>query len=210
MIRLLVLALAIPLAACGGDSAATPSGSASATGASPDASQSAPPRSADATAANPGMSRDSLLTSRERLDDALARYRGLADGGGWVPIPDGDLVEPSDTAAAQVQALGRPVLDVPGAVDDREAVPPAVLPEHVPVSYPVHVAEGLGTDVAQPHPTDEAPPGSHAEAHGALAALLLHRPRLEIEHPAVVLRAVLRAQLFPHLVRVFRMNVVVD
>ncbi|GAB5533908.1 MAG: hypothetical protein Rubg2KO_01570 [Rubricoccaceae bacterium] len=51
------------------------------------------------------MSADSLLAARVRLEEAQARYRQLADAGGWPTIPDGDLVEPGDTAAAQVEAL---------------------------------------------------------------------------------------------------------
>ena len=118
MPRLLSLAAALALAACGGDSAATPSGSA--TVVDPDVSQSAPAPPADSTAANPGMSRDSLLTSRERLGDALDRYRQIADGGGWSAIPDGDLVEPGDTAAVQVRAL-RDRLAATGELGDAEA-----------------------------------------------------------------------------------------
>ncbi len=101
MTRLLLLACA--LAAFGGNSAATPDGPATAARAAN--VQSAPAPSADSTAAHAGMSRDSLLTSRERLRDALDGYRQLAGGGGWATIPDGDLVEPGDTASAQVQAL---------------------------------------------------------------------------------------------------------
>ena len=101
-----ILALALALAACGDASAdgvsansATPSRTVS-TGDAPSG-----PAATDPSASNPGMSPDSLLTSRERLEDARERYRRLADGGGWPAIPQGDLVEPGDTAAAQVQAL---------------------------------------------------------------------------------------------------------
>ena len=93
-----LLALAAALAACGAD--ADPAGAASGTPAV-QTSDAAP----DPSAANPGMSPDSLLTSRERLREARERYRRIADAGGWPSIPAGDLVEPGDTAAAQVQAL---------------------------------------------------------------------------------------------------------
>ena len=105
MTRLVLLVLALALSACGGDSAATPT--ASTAGASTEVAdvQNVPAPSSDPTAANPGMSRDSLLTSRERLDGALDRYRQIAGRGGWSTVPGGDLVEPGDTASAQVQAL---------------------------------------------------------------------------------------------------------
>ena len=106
MTRLLLLAVALPLAACGGGASADPASDVS-LDASGNATSSAstPQPSPDPTASNPGMSRDSLLTSRERLERAADRYRQIADGGGWPSIPGGDLVEPGDTASAQVQAL---------------------------------------------------------------------------------------------------------
>ncbi len=100
---LALLLVALPLAACGGGADASPATDGSPT-TSADA-QGSTPAPTDSTATNAGMSRDSLLTARERLDTALDRYRQVADGGGWAPIPAGDLVEPGDTAAAQVQAL---------------------------------------------------------------------------------------------------------
>ena len=105
MIRLsLFLAALLPLAACGGGDA---SPSPADTAASRTADVAATPVSTtdDPTAANPGMSADSMLTSRERLEDALDRYRGIVTNGGWATVPDGDLVEPGDTAGDQVQAL---------------------------------------------------------------------------------------------------------
>ena len=101
---LLLIALALPLAACGGDSTADASAGGAATASTGSASPTSA-ASADPTAANAGMSRDSLLTSRERLEQALSRYQQIESNGGWGTIPDGDLVEPGDTAAAQVQAL---------------------------------------------------------------------------------------------------------
>ena len=98
LLAVALLALVVVLAGCGDSSTARPA---------PDetAATAPPERSADPTAANAGMSMDSLLTARERLEDARARYQRIADGGGWPTIPDGDLVEPGDTASAQVQAL---------------------------------------------------------------------------------------------------------
>ena len=102
----LLLALALPLAACGGGSSADASAPAGdVTTVSTGSASGTPAASADPTAANAGMSRDSLLTSRERLEGALSRYQQIEGAGGWGAIPDGDLVEPGDTAAAQVQAL---------------------------------------------------------------------------------------------------------
>ncbi len=59
----------------------------------------------DSSATAAAMSADSLVTARARLEEARDRYRRIADRGGWPTIPDGDLVEPGDSAAAQVEAL---------------------------------------------------------------------------------------------------------
>ena len=40
-----------------------------------------------------------------RLADALDRYHAVADAGGWSAVPDGPLVRPGETDAAQVPAL---------------------------------------------------------------------------------------------------------
>ena len=40
-----------------------------------------------------------------RLADALDRYRAVAASGGWAALPDGPLVRPGETDAAQVPAL---------------------------------------------------------------------------------------------------------
>ena len=106
--RALCLLFALALTACG-DSSADPA-TASSSGPTPvqppsndggDASSSEP---SDPRAANAGMSADSLAAARARLNAALDRYRGIAQGG-WPTIPDGDLVEVGDSAAAQVEAL---------------------------------------------------------------------------------------------------------
>jgi murein L,D-transpeptidase YcbB/YkuD len=103
MTRLLLLSAALALAACGGD-ASEPAVAAG--GGVPDADAPVTQASApDPSAARAGMSADSLLAARARLERALAEYRRIADGGGWPAIPDGDLVEPGDTAAASVGAL---------------------------------------------------------------------------------------------------------
>ncbi|NNF57452.1 MAG: L,D-transpeptidase family protein [Rhodothermaceae bacterium] len=57
------------------------------------------------SSSHPGMSADSLVAAHARLQEVLARYQRLADGGGWPTIPDGPLVEPGDTLAAQVEPL---------------------------------------------------------------------------------------------------------
>lgn len=102
MSRLLLLPLVLALAACGGSSAEPDVDRTPAADGAPVVQTSAP---SDPTAANAGMSADSLVAARARLEEALGRYRRIADGGGWPTIPDGDLVEPGDTASAQVEAL---------------------------------------------------------------------------------------------------------
>ncbi len=103
MLRSVALLLCLfSLVACG-DSGATPPPSADG-GAAPEASGPVRPVS-DSSATSAGMSADSLVAARARLEEALTRYRRLADAGGWPTIPEGDLVEPGDSAAAQVEAL---------------------------------------------------------------------------------------------------------
>ncbi|MDT7856572.1 L,D-transpeptidase family protein [Rubrivirga sp. S365] len=81
-----VLVLTLLLVACGDPAyAATP-----------------PPATAAPASGAPA---DSTVPARQRLEEALARYQQVAQGGGWSTVPDGDLVEPGDTAATQVQAL---------------------------------------------------------------------------------------------------------
>lgn len=94
--------LAFVVAACGGQPAEGAPAGASDGADVPVVQTSAP---ADPRASHAGMSADSLLAARARLERALGRYRQIADGGGWPAIPDGDLVEPGDTAAAPVEAL---------------------------------------------------------------------------------------------------------
>ena len=102
MTRLLPLLLALALTACGGSSAEPgPAGGAPA----PDAPVTQTSAPAEPSATRAGMSADSLLAARARLEDARARYRRMADGGGWPAIPAGGLVEPGDTAPDQVEAL---------------------------------------------------------------------------------------------------------
>ena len=43
--------------------------------------------------------------TRERLANAKARYRQIADRGGWPALPSGPLVRPGETDPAQVPAL---------------------------------------------------------------------------------------------------------
>ena len=109
MSRLLLL-VAFALAACG-DSGTATSGTATSDGAPRDASGTPTSNvstetqpSPDPRASNPGMSADSLALARARLEDALERYRQL-ESSGWPTIPDGDLVEVGDSAAAQVEPL---------------------------------------------------------------------------------------------------------
>ncbi len=65
----------------------------------------APPEAPSPEASEAGTSADAMAAARERLRDALDRYRKLADAGGWTTVPEGDLVEPGDTAIDQVGAL---------------------------------------------------------------------------------------------------------
>ncbi len=104
MLRLAALtACLLTLVACS-DSSSMPSAGGDER-AEPAAATPAPRPPADPSATSAGMSGDSLLAARARLEEALGRYRRIADGGGWPAIPEGDLVEPGDTASAQVEAL---------------------------------------------------------------------------------------------------------
>ena len=78
------------------------------------ADTTAPP-APDPSATTAAMSADSLVAARVRLEEALGRYRRIADDGGWPTVPEGDLVEPGDTASAQVEAL-RARLEAEGAL----------------------------------------------------------------------------------------------
>lgn len=103
MIRLSWLLLALALVACGDSSAEA--GAAQGVTADPSAPVTSASAPSDPDAANAGMSADSLAAARVRLEEALGRYRQIADRGGWPTIPEGDLVEPGDTNATQVPAL---------------------------------------------------------------------------------------------------------
>lgn len=104
MSRVLLAVAAFALAACGDSSAA--SDVTAAPDADPDAAAAAAPApEPDPSATSAGMSADSLLAARARLQDARDRYRRIEQAGGWPTVPDGDLVERGDTAAAQVEAL---------------------------------------------------------------------------------------------------------
>lgn len=52
-----------------------------------------------------GTSAEALVTALAHLEAARGHYQQIADAGGWPTVPSGDLVEPGDTAAAQVEAL---------------------------------------------------------------------------------------------------------
>ena len=66
-----------------------------------------PASAQDPTADDAGQSAEALVAARSNLEGALGRYRQIARNGGWPSVPDGDLVEPGDTDAAQVPALRR-------------------------------------------------------------------------------------------------------
>ena len=117
----LLLALAFASVACG-DSASDPR-AAELDGAptvQTSAQTSAPAPEPDPSAANPGMSADSLVAARQRLERALDRYQQIESDGGWPTVPDGDLVEPGDSAPEQVEAL-RQRLAATGELGDAAA-----------------------------------------------------------------------------------------
>ncbi len=101
--HLLSFLILLGLLACGGTSADADSRAASD---APVIQTSATARAEpDPRASHAGMSADSLVAAHARLQEARDRYRQIADRGGWPTSPDGDLVEPGDTASAQVEAL---------------------------------------------------------------------------------------------------------
>ncbi|PAP76265.1 L,D-transpeptidase family protein [Rubrivirga marina] len=119
-----LLACLLALVACGDASSTAPVSGVDGTAPDPSASVSTTDRSdapvrpvVDSSATSPAMSADSLVAARARLEEARARYRRIADGGGWPTIPEGDLVEPGDSAAAQVEAL-RQRLAATGSLGD--------------------------------------------------------------------------------------------
>ena len=79
------------------------------TGAAPPSPALPPPTPPPAVLADStgeaGTSAEAMAAAHGRLRDALGRYEAIAEGGGWPSIPDGPLVEPGDTARAQVEAL---------------------------------------------------------------------------------------------------------
>ena len=126
MLRLpLLTACLLLLTACG--DASDVSGSEASGRASTADTQVAPassPPASDPSATSAAMSADSLVAARGRLEQALDRYRRIADGGGWPTIPEGDLVEPGDSASAQVEALRERLAaeDALGRAGERSAV----------------------------------------------------------------------------------------
>lgn len=83
----------------------------------------------------------------------------------------------------------RPVLDVPGAVDDGEVLSIARRSQRVSLLQSIQVADGhvLGVDASDFHAADEPTTRSHAESHRGLVTLFLDRAGLEVEDAPRVL-----------------------
>jgi L,D-transpeptidase YcbB len=108
----LLLSVVLLVAGCGrleadGPRAADTAARAAASSGSTPIAQASASVPSHPSAARAAMSADLLATARDRLARALDRYRRIERGGGWPQVPEGDLVAPGDTAAAQVEALRR-------------------------------------------------------------------------------------------------------